>query len=40
MQITAENYPLVRAYISALDLPNKAELTEELDKKYKTETGE
>ncbi|MBQ7291800.1 MAG: hypothetical protein IJW76_08785 [Clostridia bacterium] len=40
MEITAENYPIVRSYISALDLPNKAELTEELDKKYKTDTGE
>lgn len=40
MEITAENYPLVRAYINALDLPTKAELTEELDRKYRTDTGE
>ncbi len=40
MEISAENYPLVREYINVLDLPKKAELTEELDKKYKTDTGE
>ncbi len=40
MEITEENYPLVRAYINALDLPTKAELTEALDNKYRIDTGE
>ncbi len=40
MEITEENYPIVRAYINALDLPTKAELTEALDNKYRTDTGE
>lgn len=33
MAITEENYPLVRAYISALRIPERASLTEALDKR-------
>jgi hypothetical protein len=40
MAITEENYPLVRAYINALDIPEKAELTAKLDEKFAKEKGE
>lgn len=40
MNITEENYPLVRAYINALDIPTKAELTAELDKRFLHNEGE
>jgi hypothetical protein len=40
MSITAENYPLVRAYINAVDIPQKADITSELDKKFDYVTGE
>ena len=40
MNITGENYPLVRAYINALDIPEKAELTAELDKRFSFNKGE
>lgn len=34
--VTEENYPMVRAYISAVDVPSKTELIAELDKKFAT----
>jgi hypothetical protein len=34
MDINEENYPLVRAYINALDIPEKAAITAELDGKF------
>ena len=34
MSINEENYPLVRAYINALDIPEKAAITAELDAKF------
>ncbi|MBQ8448052.1 MAG: hypothetical protein IJX27_03860 [Clostridia bacterium] len=40
MNITAENYPLVRAYINTLDIPAKAEITAELDKRFAENKGE
>ena len=40
MEMTAENYPLVRAYINAVDIPEKAALTAELDKKFAYVKGE
>ena len=40
INISAENYPLVRAYINALDIPEKAELTAELDAKFARKEGE
>lgn len=40
MKINEENYPLVRAYINALDIPAKAELTAELDKRFMHREGE
>ena len=38
--ITAENYPIIRAYISTLEIPERAEIFEALDKKFKNEEGE
>lgn len=35
--VTEENYPIVRAYISAIDVPTKADIIAELDKKFKNE---
>ncbi len=35
--VSAENYPFVRAYLGVADIPDKASLTESLDKKFKTE---
>jgi hypothetical protein len=40
MNVNEENYPLVRAYINALDIPEKAELTAKLDEKFAKEKGE
>ncbi|MBO4428830.1 MAG: hypothetical protein J5832_02645 [Clostridia bacterium] len=40
MNITDENYPMVRAYISMLAIPERAEICEALDKKFKYEIGE
>ena len=40
MNINEGNYPLVRAYINALDIPAKAELTAELDKRFIHSEGE
>lgn len=40
MSITEENYPLVRAYINALDIPEKSALTAELDAKFANTKGE
>ena len=40
MNVSAENYPLVRAYINALDIPEKAALTAELDEKFAKTKGE
>ncbi len=34
MEITAENYPIVRAYIGALGIPDRAALVESLDMKF------
>ncbi|MBE6654800.1 MAG: hypothetical protein E7608_05015 [Ruminococcaceae bacterium] len=38
--VNAENYPMVRAYISAVDIPAKADIIAELDKKFATNMGE
>ena len=40
MTVTEENYPFVRAYINALDIPEKAALTAELDGRFSKEKGE
>ena len=32
--VNEENYPLVRAYINAVDIPEKAEIISQLDKKF------
>ena len=40
MSITEENYPLVRAYINVLDIPEKAAITAELDAKFTKQKGE
>jgi hypothetical protein len=40
LNITEENYPLVRAYINALDIPEKAAITAELDGKFTKIKGE
>ena len=40
MSINEENYPLVRAYINALDIPEKSAITAELDEKFTREKGE
>lgn len=37
MDIDEENYPIARAYISALGIPERASICERLDKKYKYE---
>jgi hypothetical protein len=34
MEIGEDNYPFVRAYIAALDLPERASLTEALDRRF------
>lgn len=40
MDVTRENYPIVRAYISALGIPERAEICASLDERFKTEEGE
>ena len=40
MSISEENYPLVRAYINALDIPEKTAITAELDEKFTKQKGE
>jgi hypothetical protein len=40
MNVTDENYPMVRAYLNALDIPEKAELVAELDAKFANTKGE
>lgn len=32
--VNEENYPFVRAYINAVDIPEKAEIISQLDKKF------
>ncbi len=39
MEITAENYPIIRAYISALGIPERAALAEALDRKFENGGG-
>lgn len=38
--VNAENYPMVRAYVSAVDIPAKADIIAELDKKFAINMGE
>ena len=38
--VTKENYPIVRAYISALGIPERAEICAALDEKFKSDEGE
>lgn len=38
--VSEENYPIVRAYINAVDIPEKAEITAEFDRKFKNNMGE
>lgn len=40
MNVTEDNYPIVRAYISALGIPEKDKICASLDEKFDTEKGE
>ena len=38
--VNAENYPMVRAYLSAVDIPSKSDIIAEFDRKFKLDMGE
>ncbi|MGN1096101.1 MAG: hypothetical protein ACI4QR_06900, partial [Eubacteriales bacterium] len=38
--VTEENYPVVRAYINAIDIPSKNDLISQFDKKFGINVGE
>ncbi len=38
--VTEDNYPMVRAYLSAVDIPSKSDIIAEFDKKFKVNMGE
>ena len=40
MSVTDENYPIVRAYISSLGIPERAAICDALDKRFKQKEGE
>lgn len=39
-EVTEDNYPMVRAYLSAVDIPSKSDIIAEFDKKFKINMGE